>query len=365
MKMIMLIYHEPQVSGQTTHVLSLARFLDLNRYRLIVVLPAHLQQCEAAFRQTGARVVLLPLHKFFWPISSIIALGRLIREERIDVVHIHSQEMGMTARPLARIAGARRIIYTPQTIDIRQVRWFRLYILIERFLAKFTDIIISVNNVDYLRLIQWGIPSCKVKMIPNGIDTNMANSNVNSDQIRRDLGVELGKPLVMQVGRLSDQKDPLSFIEGAARVLNELPEAQFLLVGEGPLKESIESKIQALGLVEKVLLAGWQPDASRLMPGADIVTLTSLWEGTPYSLLEAMASCKPVVTTSVNGCIEIVEDGVTGYIVPAKDPISWAERVTNLIMNPTLAIDMGQRGHERVVEKFSIQKMVNQLDNLY
>ena len=362
---ILLIYYEPRSSGQTTHVLSLARFLDQDRYQITVVLPTHLQHCEPAFLQTGVKVVLLPLRKLFWPFSSVIALIRLIRDGKIDVVHIHSQEMGLIARPLVWLAGARNIIYTPQTIDIRQIRWNLLYSFFERVLANITKVIVSVNEVDRLRLSQWGIPSQKITTISNGIEIDAVNFKVDPNQLCSSLGIEMGKPLVMQVGRLSEQKNPLDFVEGAALVSRVLPEVQFVLVGEGPLEREVVAHIRSLRLENRVRLAGWLPEASRLMAGADVVTLTSLWEGTPYSLLEAMANCKPVVSTSVNGCVEIVEDGVTGFLVPPKDPAAWADRVVTLLSNPTLAATMGQQGRQRVQEKYSIHKMIRKLDILY
>jgi glycosyltransferase involved in cell wall biosynthesis len=362
---ILLIFYEPRISGQTTHVLSIARFLDKDRYQLTVVIPSHLQQCEPAFLQTGVKVVLLPMRKLFWPFSSISALIRLIRLGKMDVVHIHSQETGLTARPLSWIAGARNIFYTPQTIDIRQIRWNWLYILLERVLARITKVIISVNEADRDRLSRWGIPSQKLTVIRNGIDVDATNLKYDRHQICSTLGIEIDQPLVMQVGRLSEQKNPLDFVEGARLVLRELPDVQFVLVGEGPLEREVLAQIRSLRLENKIHLVGWQPEAFHLMSGADLVTLTSLWEGTPYSLLEAMASCKPVVTTSVNGCKEIVVDGVTGFLVPQRDPVAWANRVITLLTNPALAEDFGQQGRKRVQAMFSIQKMIGQLEILY
>jgi glycosyltransferase involved in cell wall biosynthesis len=362
---ILQIYYEPRISGQTTHVLSLARFLDKDRYQITVVLPTHLQHCEPAFLQTGAKVVLLPLRKLFWPLSAVIALIRLIREGKMDVVHIHSQEMGLTARPLTWLAGARNIFYTPQTIDIRQIRWYWLYTFSERILAHITKVVISVNDLDGLRMLRWGIPAKKITTIPNGIDIEAVSLKIDRHQLCSTLGIEEGKPLVMQVGRLSAQKNPLDFIEGAELVLRELPEVQFILVGEGPLEKEVMAHVRALRLESKVHLTGWQPEAARLMAEADVVTLTSLWEGTPYSLLEAMANYKPVVTTSVNGCVEIVEEGVTGFLVPPKNPVAWAERVITLLRNPALAAAFGQQGRQRMQEKFTIQKMIHQIDTLY
>jgi glycosyltransferase involved in cell wall biosynthesis len=362
---ILLIYYEPRISGQTTHVLSLARFLDKHRYQLTVVLPDHLQQCQKVFLQTGATVVMLPLRKLVWPTSSVIKVMRLISQGRMDVVHIHSQEMGLTARPLSWLVGARNIIYTPQTIDIRQIRWYRLYILIERALAHITKVIISVNQVDRSRMEGWGIPSRKIRVIPNGIDAVEVHQRLDRLPFRSMFGLDEKKPLVMQVGRLSAQKNPLGFIAGADLVLRRIPETQFVLVGEGPLEQEVLDQIHAQKLEKKVRMLGWQPEAARLMAEADVVTLTSLWEGTPYSLLEAMASCKPVVTTSVNGCMEIVEDGVTGFSVPVNNPAAWAERVIALVSDPALSTTMGQRGRQRVQENYSVQKMVQQLDVLY
>jgi glycosyltransferase involved in cell wall biosynthesis len=362
---LLLIYYEPRISGQTTHVLSLARFLDKNRYQVTVIVPAHLQQCKPAFIQTGANVVLLPLRKLLWPLTSVIAVFRLIRNEKIDVVHIHSQEMGLTARPLVWLAGARTIFYTPQTIDIRQTRWNWLYVFFEWLLAHLTKVVISVNEGDRDRLARWGIPTQKLTVIPNGIDVETAGRELDRHKLCVALGADESKPLVMQVGRLSPQKNPHDFVEGAALVLRELPEVQFYLIGEGPLEEEIIKHVRSLKLESKIHLAGWQPEASQFMAVADVVTLTSLWEGTPYSLLEAMADCKPVVTTSVNGCKEIVEDGVTGFLVPKNDSVAWAERVITLLRNSSLAAALGQQGRLRVQEKYSVQKMIHCLEILY
>ena len=305
------------------------------------------------------------MRKLFWPLSSIIALVRLVRQENLDLVHIHSQEMGLTARPLVWLAGAHAIFYTPQTIDIRQTRWSGLYILLERTLARITKAVISVNELDRSRLLRWGIPARKVTTIPNGIDPDAANLKLDRHELCSAMHIDERKPLVMQVGRLSAQKNPHDFIEGAALVLRQLPEVQFALVGEGPLRQEILERVRSLGLESSVHLLGWQPEASCLMAAADVVTLTSLWEGTPYSLLEAMALCKPVVATSVNGCPEIVIDGVTGYLVPQKDPAAWAERVITLLRDPALAADFGQAGRQRLQKKFSVHQMIHQLDGLY
>lgn len=362
---ILLVYYEPMPAGQTKHVLSLARGLDRCKYRLTVVLPTNLQRSMAAFRHTGIVVVPLPLRKVVWSPRAVVTLARLIRQQSFDIVHVHSQEAGLLGRVVARIAGARSIVYTPQTIDIRHARWHWLYVLIERILAHVTDVIVSVNELDRQRLIRWGVPPHKVVTIPNGIDLSAVEGPVDAASLRRKLGLHEERPLVMQVGGLRAQKDPLTFVEGAAHVARERPEAQFALVGAGPLREAVDMRVQALGLNGHVHLLGWHDEAGRLMAAADVVSLTSRWEGAPHTLLEAMGWSKPVVATTVNGCPEIVVDGITGLLVPPGNATAWARRVIDLLNDPVRANAMGRQGRRRVEEMFSLQEMVTRIERLY
>jgi glycosyltransferase involved in cell wall biosynthesis len=169
----------------------------------------------------------------------------------------------------------------------------------------------------------------------------------------------------MQVARLSAQKDPLAFVEGAALVVRERPDAQFALVGEGPLRDAVAARIQELGLKGHVHLSGWHDEAFKLMAAANVVSLTSCWEGAPYTLLEAMAWSRPVVATAVNGCPEIVVDGGTGFLVPPGDTITWARRVVDLLSDPAMAAAMGGEGRIRVEERFSLRDVVARTESLY
>jgi len=362
---VLLVYYEPRPSGQTTHVLSLIKGLDRNRYQLIVALPAQLHPSLEGLNQMDVQVVPLPMRKLLWSPSAIVQLARLIRQEAVDLVHIHSQEAGVMGRLVAWAAGARSILYTPQVVDIRQRHWHRLYRGLEWILARLTRVIVSVNQADRDRLLRWGIPASKVVTIPNGIDLAPFDNPVDPLNVRQRLGLDGSKPLVMQVGRLSEQKDPLTFVEGAAHVVQALPQTQFVLIGEGPLEAAVAARIRALGLEAQVRLAGWQAEAHRLMAAADIVSLTSRWEGMPFVLLEAMACSKPVVATAVNGCPEIVEAGLTGFLAPPNDPQIWANRVVDLLRDPKKASQMGQAGRRRVEERFTVQRMLSEIDKLY
>jgi glycosyltransferase involved in cell wall biosynthesis len=228
-----------------------------------------------------------------------------------------------------------------------------------------TAAIVSVAESDRQRLIGWGIPAHKIVVVPNGIDLSRFQGPVDRGRLRQALGLESDCPLVMQVGRLSAQKDPLAFVEGAWQVLHDYPAAHLAMIGEGPLEQDVQARIGQLGLEGQVHLLGWRDEAHRYMAAADVVTLTSRWEGLPYVLLEAMAWSRPVVATAVNGCPEIVAEGVTGFLTPPGDTAAWAARVIELFQDPARASAMGRRGRERVEELYALPAMVAQIEALY
>jgi glycosyltransferase involved in cell wall biosynthesis len=362
---ILLLYYEPFPSGQTTHVHSLSLELARRGHAVTVVLPERLVPGLASTNWEGVRLVPLAIRKLIWRPAAMVALVRLVRREAFSVVHIHSQEAGLVARFLTRLSRSRAILYTPQTIDIRNRRYQPLYQRVEKSLSALTDRVVAVNALDASRMVAWGIDPNRVVTIPNGVDlANFANP-ADVAAARRQMGIPIDVPLVMQVGRLTTQKDPLAFVEGAAWVADRHPLAHFVMVGEGPLKDRVGARMRFLGLEGRIHLPGRLPAAQRLLPAATVVTLTSRWEGTPYSLLEAMGWAKPVVATSVNGCPDIVVHGKTGFLVSPGDPQTWAEHVLRLLGDPELARRVGANGRLRLEERFTLPAMVDSIENLY
>jgi glycosyltransferase involved in cell wall biosynthesis len=362
---ILQIYYEPLLSGQTTHVQSLSKELILRGNDVTVVLPDILREVENEYIEAGVKVVSLPMRKLVWPMKSILALLNLLREENYEIVHVHSQEAGIIARFLAWLGRAQKIFYTPQTIDIRQTKWRKLYILLERILTQITNQIFSVNEIDAKRMINWGIPEGKVSVVPNGIQLSQFSNLEPREDICRQLGINPAFPVVMQIGRINPQKDPMMFVKGASHVLSCNPDAQLIWIGEGPLFMKVKAEIETLRLQDNILLLGRIDHAYRCFPAADIVTSTSIWEGLPYSLLEGMACSKPVVSTAVNGCSEAVINGKTGYLVETGNALEWAKCILQLIAEPKLANLMGIAGRHLVEEKYTLSRMTSQIEHAY
>jgi glycosyltransferase involved in cell wall biosynthesis len=370
MMKVLMIYSEPIPSGQTTHVLSLSQGLVQKGHRVWVVIPDQLKSQIKAFEKVGAETFCLPFKKVLWKPEAVSALAKILLKYHPDIVHIHSQEAGITGRVLAKIFGAKIIVYTPQTIDVRQEKWRELYQKVEFGLSHITNRIISVNSRDSNRLTQWGIPAGKISTIRNGIDLRLyeqkqVKCHRKGNYLFQLLPLSPQRPIVIQVGRLSAQKAPLSFIDGAKIVLDSQPETQFVMIGDGPSKEELAQRITSLGLEKKIFLAGRIENAHELMAAADVVTLTSQWEGTPYSLLEAMASCRPVVSTAVNGCVDIVHHNQSGFLVEPGNIREWAGKVIELIERPSLAKEMGRQGRKRVERYFSLDEMVSHTYSVY
>jgi glycosyltransferase involved in cell wall biosynthesis len=137
------------------------------------------------------------------------------------------------------------------------------------------------------------------------------------------------------------------------------------MVGEGPLRKEVERRVADLPIKDRFRLVGRLEEAYKFLFAADVVTLTSLWEGTPYSLLEGMGWSKPVVATAVNGCTEVVRDGETGFLSPASDTASWADCVARLLGDKSLSEQMGRRGRQHVEARFTTLGMVTKILKIY
>ncbi len=360
-----MVLYEPSSSGHGTHVVSLVKSLKNDRYRITVVCPTSNVLTIERLRRAGVTVVPLPIRKLR-NVRALLRLVRLLKREKVHIIHIHGQEAGIWGRIAAWIAGVPVVVYTPQTVDIRQKRFQGLYYLIERLLASVTDMLISVNEGDRLRLISEGIISPqKTTTIHNGIEVRDFPVGVDIGTTKRNLGIESEGPVVAQIGRLSEQKGPLYLLEAAAQISQVRSDVTFLMVGEGPLRAQIEARAKELGLSNNLLLPGWRSDVPAIMSCVDVVVLPSLWEGLPYVVLEAMASAKPVVATAVNGCRELVRHGQTGLLVPPADSRALAEAVLTLLNDRETAVQMGEHARQLVEKSFSLDRMVGRVDAVY
>jgi glycosyltransferase involved in cell wall biosynthesis len=241
----------------------------------------------------------------------------------------------------------------------------RLY---NRICLRRRDRVVGVGRaVEEALVIKEGIPERRVEVIYNGVSLERRTDSTAAirSEVRSALNLAAHQFVIIQVARLDYLKDHRTAIDALTRLVVMVPEATLLLVGDGPERSGIEREIEMRGLGRHVRLLGVRRDVERLLASADVFLLTSISEGIPVTLIEAMAAGLPVVSTDVGGVAEIVRDGETGFLAQAHDGHGLAESLKRLADDVPLRAAMGQRGLARAHERFSDRQMHNAYARLY
>jgi glycosyltransferase involved in cell wall biosynthesis len=198
------------------------------------------------------------------------------------------------------------------------------------------------------------------------VDTDHFSTAAGAGGARAALGLDADAPIVGTVSSLSeDRKGVAHFLEMAAAVARRVPSVQFVVAGDGALRPRLEAMARSLGLGQQVVFTGRLPDVRGVLAEMSVFVLPSLFEGCPYSLLEAMAMARPAVATAVGSVPEVVQDGVSGILVPPADPGALADAVCMLLRDETRAERMGLRGREIVTSRFAVSTMLDAILCVY
>jgi len=326
-----------------------------------------------AVQERGISLILEPtMVRELNPIKDLLALIRLtqiMRRGRYTIVHTHSSKAGILGRWAAKLAGVPIIVHTVHgwAHHERQHPLLRAYyILLEKLTLPITDQMIAVTSKDIDKGLRDGIgQSANYLIIRSGIELErFGHPQVPREATRAAWGIPQEATVVGSVTRLSPQKAPLDFVQAAALVARDYPDTYFVMVGDGPLRQEVEALATQLGIADRLVLTGLRRDVPELLAAFDLFALSSLWEGLPRVLPQAMATSLPIVATACDGSAEAIEEGVNGFLVPPGEPAVLAQRLCQIIAQPRLAQQMGAAGYARVQE-FSDRGMVNAIANLY
>ncbi|HYS78173.1 MAG TPA: glycosyltransferase family 4 protein [Candidatus Dormibacteraeota bacterium] len=306
---------------------------------------------------------------------ALLRLARLFREERPDIVHTHSSKAGILGRLAAGLAGVPRVVHTIHGFGFHDSQPWpvrRAFIALERLAARVTTRFIAVSRSNLEAGVALGLfTRDRVSLIRSGVRladferaAGIGGTRGAGPSFRDEIGVPRDAPLVGMVACLKPQKSPLTFVEVAARVVRDLPGAVFVLAGDGELRADVERRATVLGLRESFRLLGWRRDVPRLMAALDVMLHTSLWEGLPRVLPEAIACGVPIVATGVDGTADILRDGVTGIVRAPRDADGLAAGVRRLLLDRELGRELARRARG-VLEEFDIDVMVRQQERLY
>ncbi|MEM4283847.1 MAG: glycosyltransferase family 4 protein [Candidatus Caldarchaeum sp.] len=322
-------------------------------------------------RELNIRVMEIPeLCRLPHPVKDLRALWklyRLIRSERFDIVHTHSTKAGLLGRLAAACAKVPVIVFTAHGWAFSEGRpWLWRWFLAqaERLPAWLSTKIICVSEYDRQLALRFQVASReKLVVIPNGLGAEPFCTLADKRELRTQLGASDAVGIVTMVGRLAPPKDFETLIT-AWEGLNA-PGWQLWIVGEGPLRLRLEELIHAKGLDERIKFLGERRDVPDILKASDIFVLTSRWEGMPLTLIEAMLAGLPVIATRVGGVPELVEDGVTGLLVPPKDALTLRSALERLLSSAETRQRMGEAGRHRALEHFTVEQMINRVRVLY
>jgi glycosyltransferase involved in cell wall biosynthesis len=364
------------IGGPATHVIALAASLPVPDFE-VRLLTGRMGAGEEDMHYLADELGVVPevlseLSPHIGPqdVAGFFRLWRIFREWKPDIVHTHTAKAGALGRLAARAAGVPAVVHTfhghvlrgyfPAPVELG----FRLA---ERTLASMSDAIITLSPSLRRDLVQMNIASeNRIEVIPLGMDLEALEScRSRRDELRKEIGLESDVPLIGIVGRLVPIKNHALFLEAAASMVHSGKQAHFLLVGDGPLREILVAQAKCLGIEGQVAFLGWRQDMAQVYAALDILALTSLNEGTPVTILEAMAAGVPVAASAVGGVPDVVRVGETGWLTPVGDPNAVAAIWEAILGDPVRAKRITLQAQAEMRANYSKGRMVADIVALY
>jgi glycosyltransferase involved in cell wall biosynthesis len=292
---------------------------------------------------------------------ALIKLTRVCRQGRFEVVHTHTSKGGFIGRAAARLAGVPVVLHTAHGFAFHESSSpvaAAVYTRLERLAGRWSDNLLTVS--DFHR--RWAIRERlaapeRIVTVRNGISRSRLVVVRDRREVRGELGIEENEVLLISIGRLATQKGLRTLIQALPKTLQQGVRARLVLVGEGPLRAELDEQVTALNLKSVVSFLGFRSDVADILNASDIVIAPSLWEGLSISVLEAMALAKPIVATNIGSNLELIEDGVSGLLVPPNDPERLADTILTLALDPETASGYGAAARERFESGFTEEAM--------
>ena len=373
---VLRIFSRLNVGGPAVHVILLAEGLAPLGYQTTVALGAEAPwegDLRALANQKNVRCVDVPgLGREIRPWADARALWglyRMMRAFRPHIVHTHTAKAGVLGRVAARLAGVRNVVHTYHGHVLRgyfDASRTALFRGVERALAGGTRVLIAVSASVKDDLVALGIaPAERIRVIPLGLELVPLAGTLPRGGLRVEAGVPDGAPLIGIVGRLTAIKDIATFLHAADLVRARVPAARFAVVGDGELRADLEARAARLGLGGVVHFHGWRHDMRAVYGDLDVAVNTSLNEGTPVALIEAMAAGRPVVATRVGGTPDLLGGGARGRMVPAGDAGAVADAVAEAIAGGADVAARVQAARAYVLAEHAVSRLVRDIDALY
>ena len=352
--------------GPEKTILLSAKMADRARFNVMLAYirnaadPAYTMAQRAG--ELGLQLHDLPERRMLDPVM-LVHLIRLIRSEKVDIVHAHDYKTNLIAvllRPFLRY----KLVSTAHGWVTKSLK-LEIYYFLDKLALRYSNKVLCVSTDLRDELLRWGVSSDKVIYLRNGVDTDRFRRIPAESKLRTELRLRPDQPLVGGIGRLSPEKDFSTFLRVAHRVVREITDAVFVLIGEGPDRASLERLAGDLGLRGRVLFLGQRHDILDVYHALDLFLLTSAREGLPNVVLEAMAMELPVVATDVGGVRGVMTHGLNGLLCRSGDVDGLAQATVTLLRDRVRAQRLGAAARETVCRECSFAERVRKLEGLY
>jgi glycosyltransferase involved in cell wall biosynthesis len=380
---ILRIIARLNVGGPARHVVLLNAGLDARHHETLLV-HGSLDRGEASLEHLAherrLRVATVgDLQRnvgAFSDLRAFLALCRLIRQERPDVVHTHTAKAGTLGR-LATVVVHPFRRHRPLVVHTFHGHVFEGYFSgaanlavrsVERMLARVTDIVVTISPRQRDDIVaRFGVASeTQTVVVPLGLDLDaLLMLPASAPDLRAALGIGDGEIVIGYAGRMVAVKDLETLLRAFARASAAVPALRLVLAGDGPERAAAEALAATLGIAGRTHFLGWTDDLPRFYATTDFCALSSLNEGTPVAAIEAMAAGRPVVSTAVGGVADVVDQGITGVLVGARDVPAMSEAFLQLATDEGLRHRMGAAGRARALVRYSHARLVDDIERLY
>jgi len=366
------------VGGAQENTLYTVSGIDKNRYWVMLVsgrTEGPEGNIEESVDTKNIRFIKIPELvreiSLFKDLVAFFKLYRLIKRFRFDIVHTHTSKAGILGRCAARLAGCPVIIHTPHGHLFYgyygKVKT-KCFIWLERAISRLTSCLVTLTEIGKNEHVSFGVGEArKFKVVQSGINIErfLKDGRNTPDSLKEQFGLLSGKRIVGTVARLVPIKGHSYFIDAAEKVIKEIPDTRFMIIGDGSLRGKLERRVRKKNIQNYFYFLGLRNDVPELLRLFDVFVLSSLNEGMGRVVVEAMASAKPVVATRVGGIPEVIIDNETGLLVKPKDTDGLAKNIITLLKDERMAKSMGEAGRKRARDIFSKDEMIRKVDSIY